>query len=105
MHRQQPNCTIQASCLNVVNVDLTAALAVVLAEVEADALFLTAVCVGLVDLGRLGQLAVCLQASCFVGVVLEDDVALLVLVVTQRQEDNVALVDPDLLSQLATDVS
>src|SRR5690349_13669086 len=36
--------------------------------------------------------------------VLHDDVALLVLVVAQGQQDDVALVDPDLLPQLAADV-
>ena len=36
--------------------------------------------------------------------ILHDDVALLVLVVSQRQQDDVALVDPDLLPQLAADV-
>jgi hypothetical protein len=36
--------------------------------------------------------------------VLHDDVALLVLVVTQGQQDDVALVDPDLLPQLAADM-
>jgi hypothetical protein len=47
---------------NVVNVDLAVAFAVVLAEVEANtALLLTAVGVGLVDLGCLGELAVGLE--------------------------------------------
>lgn len=47
---------------NVINVDLAVALAVVLAEVEADAaLLLAAVGVGLVDLGGLGELAVGLE--------------------------------------------
>jgi hypothetical protein len=32
-------------------------------------------------------------------------VTLVVLVVTQRQQDDVALVDPDLLAKLATDVA
>jgi hypothetical protein len=36
--------------------------------------------------------------------VLHDDIALLVLVVSQRQEDDVALVDPHLLPQLAADM-
>jgi hypothetical protein len=36
--------------------------------------------------------------------ILHDDVALLVLVVTQGQQDDVALVDPDLLPQLAANV-
>jgi hypothetical protein len=36
--------------------------------------------------------------------VLHDHIALLVLVVSQRQEDDVALVDPHLLPQLAADM-
>lgn len=63
-----------------------------------------AVGVGLVDLGALGQLAVGLQTPGLVGAVLEDDVALLVLVVAQRQEDDVALVDPDFFAELALDM-
>ena len=47
---------------NIVNVDLAVALAVVFAEVEADAtLLLAAVGVGLVDLGGLGEFAVGLE--------------------------------------------
>jgi hypothetical protein len=47
---------------NVVNVHVVSALAVVLAEVEADAaLLLAAVGVGLVDLGGLGEFAVGLE--------------------------------------------
>ena len=60
--------------------------------------------VGLIDLRSLRQLAIRLERSRLVGVVLEDDVALLILVVTKRQQDDVALVDPDLLAELATDV-
>ena len=36
--------------------------------------------------------------------VLHDDIALLVLVVSERQEDNITLVDPDLLPQLAANM-
>lgn len=32
-------------------------------------------------------------------------VTLVILVITQRQQDDVALVDPDLLAKLATDVA
>ena len=39
------------------------------------------------------------------GRVLENDVALLVLVVTERQQDDVALVNPHLLPELAADVA
>jgi hypothetical protein len=36
--------------------------------------------------------------------VLHNHIALLILVITQRQQNNVALVDPDLLPQLAADM-
>jgi hypothetical protein len=36
--------------------------------------------------------------------VLHDDIALLVLVVSQTEQDDIALVDPDLLPQLAADM-
>ena len=39
------------------------------------------------------------------GRVLENDVALLVLVVTERQQNNVSLVDPHLLPELAADMA
>merc|ERR1712000_271924 len=58
----------------------------------------------LVDLGVLGQLAVRLEGTGLVGRVLEDHVALAVLEVTEGEEDDVTLVDPDLFAHLATDV-
>ena len=60
--------------------------------------------VRLVDLGVLGQFAVRLETSGLVGRVLQDDVAFLVLVVPQREQDDVTLVDPHLLAQLAPDM-
>lgn len=52
---------------------------------------------------RLGQLAVGLQRTGLIDRVLEDDVALVLLEVAQGQQNNVALVDPDLLAQLSAD--
>lgn len=103
-----PNCsrgsTIVAR-LDVVDVDLVAALVrLILSELHAHILVLAAVCVGLVDLGCLGQFTIGLETSSLVGAVLEDDVSLLVLVVSEREQDDVALVDPDLLSELASDM-
>lgn len=61
-HGKEEERSIDSPSSNVINVDLAVALAVVLAEVEADAaLLLAAVGVGLVDLGGLGELAVCLE--------------------------------------------
>ena len=44
-----------------------------------------------------------IQGTSLVGRVLEDNVALLVLVLAQRHEDDVAVVDPDLFPQLSAD--
>ena len=97
---------------NIVNLDILGADAVVgivvvvlrvpvLVELEvAVALALAAVRVRLVDLLVLRELAVGLEGAGLVGGVLEDDVALVVLVVAEREEDDVALVDPDLLAEL-----
>ena len=100
--------------LNVVNLDLLAAGAsgtalllrafavAILVELEAVvAIALGAAKIRLVDLGGLGKLTVGLERSGLVGVVLEDDVALLVLVGTERKQDNITDIYPDLLSELA----
>lgn len=44
------------------------------------------------------------RVGCRLTRVLHNNITLLVLVVSQRQQDNVALVDPDLLPQLAADM-
>ena len=98
--------------LNVVNLDLLAAggatlllgavAVAVLVELEAVvAIALGAAKIRLVDLGGLGKLTIGLERTSLVGVVLEDDVALLVLVRTERKEDNVTDIYPHLLSELA----
>ena len=66
------------------------------AKVDHVVAVLSAVHVRLVDLCRLGQFAVLLQLAGLVGRVLLDHVGLAVLEVSEREEDNVALVDPDL---------
>ena len=76
----------------------TTAIVAILVELNIVIGALVAVGVRLVDLGALGQLAVCFETSGFVCAVFEDDVALFVLVVTQREENDVALVDPDLFA-------
>lgn len=53
----------------------------------------------LINLGALGQLAVGLQTASLVGTILEYDISFFVLVVTQAEQDNVALVDPDFFAQ------
>lgn len=74
--------------------------------VELDVVLeaLMAVGVGLVDLGVLGQLAVGLETAGLIGAVFENHVALLILVIAEREQDDIALVDPHLLAQLAANV-
>mmetsp|Transcript_6490 Transcript_6490/g.16711 ORF Transcript_6490/g.16711 Transcript_6490/m.16711 type:complete len:242 (+) Transcript_6490:16-741(+) len=59
---------------------------------------------GFVDADVVRQLAVRLETSGLVGVVLEDDVGLLVLKVPQSDQDDVSGADPHLLPHLAADV-
>ena len=105
---------MSASSLDIVDLDILRAttwsvvlgVGAVLVELEAAiSVALLAVGVGLVDLGGLWELAIGLERASLVGGVLEDDVALLVLVVAKGQQDDITLVDPDLLAELATDVS
>merc|ERR1719180_645891 len=60
---------------------------------------------GLVDLDRLGELAVGLQVPRLVCRVLQDHVGLSVLVVPEANEDNVRLIDPDLFPEFPPDVA
>jgi hypothetical protein len=60
--------------------------------------------ISLVDLRTLWQLPICLQTPRLVRTVLEYDVSLLVLVVSKREQYYIALVDPDFLSELPTDM-
>jgi len=95
----------QGVTLEFVDIDLLVVLALtVLVELDVVLDTLGAVSIGLVDLGVLGQLAVGLERTGLVGGVLHDNITLLVLVVTEREEDNITLVDPDLLAELATNV-
>lgn len=92
--------------LELVDIDFLLVLALaVLVELDVVLEARLAEGVGLVDLGVLGQLTVGLQATGLVGGVLHDNITLLVLVVTEREKDDITLVDPDLLAKLATNVS
>jgi hypothetical protein len=104
---------IPGRSLNVVNVDLFLTgsaivrvfVRVSVAELEVGlAILALSKGVGLIDLGVLGKLAIGLEGTGFIGSVLENDIALVVLEVSERQEDNITLVDPDLLSHLSTNV-
>lgn len=96
---------VGARFLEFVDIDVLLFFAIaVLVELDVVLETFVTIGVGFVDLGVLGQLAVGLQTSSLVGGVFHDDVALFVLVFTQREKDDIALVDPDLLSQLATNV-
>jgi hypothetical protein len=57
---------------------------IIVAKLDVVVPALLAVGVRLVDLGALWQLAISLQRSSLVGTVLEDDIALFVLVVAKR---------------------
>jgi len=100
-------------CLDIINIHslsilsiLVLALAPILVELEiAVSIALLSIRICLVDLRALRQLSIRLQRSRLVSAVLQDDIALLVLVVAQGEEDDIALVDPDFLSKFATDVS
>jgi len=52
--------------------------------------------IGLVNLGALGQFTVGLQVSGLLSVVLENDISLVVLEITEGNQDDISLVDPDL---------
>ena len=97
--------------LNLINIHLLATrliiitLTPILIELEiAIAIALLSIRIRLVDLRALRQLAIGFEGTRFVGRVLEYHVAFLVLVVAQGQQDDVALVDPDFLAELAADV-
>lgn len=104
---------IRAVLLNVVNVNLLLAVGtsirllvrVSIAELEVSlAVLALAERVGLVDLCVLGELAVGLESTGLVGGVLEDDIALVVLEISEGEKDDIALVDPDLLAHLAANL-
>jgi hypothetical protein len=69
---------------NLININLLTILTTsiaVLVKLHVVIHALMAVCVGLVDLGALGQLTVRLETSGLVGAVLENDITLFILVV------------------------
>lgn len=91
--------------LDVINVDVLVGITIsVLVELDIVVDAFVTIGIGFVDLCTLGEFAVGLKGAGFVGRVFEDDIALFVLVVSQRQQDDVALVDPNLLPQLSPDV-
>lgn len=79
--------------------------AVLVTELDVIVQVVVDECDCVVDAHRLWELAVGLEISRLVRGVLEDDVRFRVLVVTQTDEDDVALVDPDLFSKFASDVT
>lgn len=83
-------------CLNVVDGGLI--------KLKADIL-LALIRVCLVNLGVLWQLAVRFQTARLLSRVLHDDVGLGILVLAQTQENDIAIVDPHLLPQLAANVA
>ncbi len=120
-HHRMTALTLATSCsaqlasanpLNLININLPSTLSIiifavtpVLVELEIAVSFsLLSICIGFVDLGAFWEFTICFQGSGFVGAVLENNVPFLVLVVAEGQKDDVALVDPDLLSEFASNV-
>jgi hypothetical protein len=62
-------------------------------------------CICVVDADVLRQLPILLQATGLICHILQDHITLGVLVVTQADQDDVSLVDPNLLAHLATDMA
>ena len=60
--------------------------------------------ISLVDLCALWKLAVSLQVTGLVGGVLEDDVSLLILVISQGKKNDISLVDPDLIAIIKVNI-
>ena len=56
------------------------------------------ICICFVDLRILGKFAVRFQVAGLIGCVLQDNVALLILIVAQGEQDDISLVDPHLTS-------
>lgn len=91
--------------LNIIDINVLVTVATsVLVELNVVLDTLVTICVCLVDLGTFWQFSVGLQRSSLVGRVFQYHIALLVLVVSQGEEDDVSLVDPDLLSQFASNM-
>jgi len=99
-----PSSPSAPSYLIDINILVIAAVVPVFVELNIVIHTLMAIRIRLVDLGRFRQLPVRLQTSRLIRTVLEDDVPLLVLIVSEGQKYDVALVDPDLLAELAADV-
>ena len=57
------------------------------------------------DLDGLRELAVGLEVSRLVSAVLQDDVSFRILIISQTNEDDVRLVDPDFLPEFSADVT
>lgn len=123
----------QGTSLDIVDLDVLASGAAgtlifrvaILVELKAAvAVVVGAKSVGLVDLGVVGKFTVCLavwvsvkklcrvsrenprgnvQRTGLVGGVLQDNIALLVLVLAEGDKDDVSVVDPDLFPELSAD--
>merc|ERR1712098_333086 len=60
---------------------------------------------GFINLDGIWEFAVGFQITCFIRRILEDDISFSILIVPKTNQDNVRLVDPDLLPELATNVT
>ena len=92
--------------LDIIDIKLILLIIIIIVVVELEvALVVLSTLVSIVDLGRLGKLTLSLESSSLIGVVLHDDISLVVLKVSQRKQNDIGLVDPHLLSELSSDVS
>jgi len=73
--------------------------------VKLDFIVVWSVRICVVDFSVLGQLSVGLQTPSLVCVVFEDDVGLIVLVISESHQNNVRRIDPDLFPEFPSDVA
>lgn len=92
--------------LDIIDIKLILLIIIIIVVVELEvALVVLSTLVSIVDLGRLRKLTLSLESSSLIGVVLHDDISLVVLEVSQRKQNDIGLVDPHLLSELSSNVS
>mmetsp|Transcript_24333 Transcript_24333/g.36918 ORF Transcript_24333/g.36918 Transcript_24333/m.36918 type:complete len:204 (-) Transcript_24333:9-620(-) len=97
--RQRTDSPSEGANLDVINIiDLVD-------EVNGIAVASLVLQVRFVNFHVIGKFAILLQLTSLIGSVLSDDVALFVLEVSKRDQDDVTQVDPDLLSHLASNVA
>lgn len=82
------------ACIYLINLKLKVHLVILLASKG----------VVFIDLGVVRQFTILLKLTCFIRVVTLNNIGLVVLVFTQRDKDNVTLVDPHLFTKSTTNM-